>query len=417
MGITQNERNRLQSVLKQHSKSATIHVRKQTIYIENLWYFQKEELAFSEESVEYLIDLFSISKPIPFLWGFQNINSNDIELVCPLQKSDNADYNINLKLTTYHGDISLYVNQDSQLLTVLYKYLECKQPFQIMNEFDFTLNLNAMHLQRISKSDEESKYHIVVAHLTGCPSIDTLNYQTSLDFYKRIRLAISYSAPLGPNIAVEMPENYDLEKTWFSYRPKKGLDDIRSIQVGKYDSILADILLAATKSSPRLKFIILFTAIEYLLDLNIDNDVRIAICSKLSKPNFLDQIPDVLSEIITIMRGSKISELTQRISELLASFIPVRDMHHMIIASSLHNNETKFDGGVTINRLEYTSNKNEKAYKDVSDNITHIRNNLVHYSLGSKNSIMPTTDNEKKLLPWVSLMEDIIYLAMFKLGK
>jgi hypothetical protein len=236
-----------------------------------------------------------------------------------------------------------------------------------------------------------------------------------VEFAKNLNFYLTYFDRESPTIQIFPIEKIELKfkkpcYTLFDDFPKE-------INSSSIDLTLLDILDVANKTSDiRLEFIFYFQILEYCSYYYLEQQDDLKLRQILKKPDINYNADDYIKEIIEVLSErfnvNKNSDKT-RLEKTIKNFCQIND-----IELELKENEASFkedilfDGGLKIKSLfkdvsALESNSNG-IINEVINNITKIRNVIVHLRESRENTvILPTDKNNIYLLPYLFLLRRI----------
>lgn len=184
----------------------------------------------------------------------------------------------------------------------------------------------------------------------------------------------------------------------------------------KIDFTILDILHTAHRTDDiRLQFIFYYQILEYCSYYFLENNIRQKLFNILKKPDINLNANDYSKSIIEELQDhlGKHRDDTKKMEKTINSFCCIND-----IKLELEQNidffckDLEFEGGLHIPKLfgnvEGLKTTTDNTLMTIKTNIEKIRNVLVHLRESRENKvILPTSDNEKKLIPYLYILRRI----------
>ena len=238
---------------------------------------------------------------------------------------------------------------------------------------------------------------------------DKIKFAKTLNFY------LSYYDRLSPAIQIFNTDKIDFKTklpcyTLFDVFPSE-------INSSSIDLTLLDILSVASKTTDiRLEFIFYFQILEYAAYYYMENEDDSKLRQILKRPDINLNANDYIKEIMEVLSDRfnvhKSSDKT-RLEKTIKKFCEIKDIELELKENkdSL-NKKIVFDGGLKINGLFKDISAIESGgngiLNDVINNISKIRNVIVHLRESRENTvILPTERNNELLLPYLYLLRRI----------
>ena len=149
--------------------------------------------------------------------------------------------------------------------------------------------------------------------------------------------------------------------------------------------------------------------------LEVKNNIKKELNNILKRPDINSKSKEYTRNILENLQDhfNKYRNDSDKMEKIFTEYIAYDD----IILELLENGdyfckEVEFDGGLIIKKLfnkpEEIENSNDNMLSTIRKNIERIRNVLVHLREQRENKvILPTPDNDKKLLPYLYLIKRI----------
>jgi hypothetical protein len=189
------------------------------------------------------------------------------------------------------------------------------------------------------------------------------------------------------------------------------------ISASKIDTTLLDILSVANKTKDiRLEFIFYYQIIEYAAYYYLENEDNSKLRQILKRPDINSSANDYVREIMEVLSDHfnvNKSNDREKIHKTIKHYCSIND----IKLELKENKETfkldiKFDGGLTLKSLFSDESAIESSKNGILnlaiDNISKIRNVIVHLREKRENTvILPTEKNNRLLLPYLYILRRI----------
>jgi hypothetical protein len=238
---------------------------------------------------------------------------------------------------------------------------------------------------------------------------DKIKFAKTLNFY------LSYYDRQSPSIQIFNTDKIDFKTklpcyTLFDVFPPE-------INASSIDLTLLDILSVANKTTDiRLEFIFYYQILEYAAYYHMESEDDSKLRQILKRPDINLNANDYIKEIIEVLSDRfnihKNSDKT-RLDKTIKQFCTIKDIELELKQNedSL-NKEIIFDGGLKINGLFKDISAIESGgngiLNDVINNVSKIRNVIVHLRESRENTvILPTERNNELLLPYLYLLRRI----------
>ncbi|WP_159950005.1 hypothetical protein [Polaribacter septentrionalilitoris] len=244
---------------------------------------------------------------------------------------------------------------------------------------------------------------------------DINDIEDKIKFAKTLNFYLSYYDRQTPLIQVFNTDKIDFKTkvpcyTLFDVFPTE-------INASSIDLTLLDILSVASKTTDiRLEFIFYYQILEYAAYYHIESEDDQKLRQILKRPDinlnandYIKEIMEVLSERFNI---HKTSDKT-RIDKTIKRFCSIKDIELELKENEESlNKKIVFDGGLKISGLFKDISAVESGangiLNDILNNISKIRNVIVHLRESRENTvILPTERNNELLLPYLYLLRRI----------
>jgi hypothetical protein len=233
------------------------------------------------------------------------------------------------------------------------------------------------------------------------------NSDEILEIARHINFYMYYFDRESPLIVIHKPN----EEIWVDkaviqkHFPEK-------ILASQIDTFMLDLWSGACRGSGRLAYIYYYQMLEYAAFYFVEEQVKLRIEKILKRPDILSSTDSCLSQVIDEVveyRQSDEVKLTAVIRRAVSS-----DKVWGVIEQyrDYFTKPQDFDGGYKIEPFikdDWTAEDFERDWiPKVPDRLRQIRNALVHSRESRVGQVIsPTKLNNKKLLPWVKLIEEI----------
>ncbi|HLO73488.1 MAG TPA: hypothetical protein VK164_06090 [Flavobacterium sp.] len=239
--------------------------------------------------------------------------------------------------------------------------------------------------------------------------VDKIHFAKTLNFY------LSYYDRESPIIQIF---NNDVTENLFKKPCYSLFDEFpNSINANKMDSTLLDILNVAHKTEDiRLEFIFYYQILEYCSYYFIEQEDEFKLKKILKQPDINYKADDYIKEILEVLSERFNVHKTSdkiRLDKTIKNYCKIEDIELELYENeSLFKQDIHFDGGLKIKALFKDKTAIETngpgIFNDVINNITKIRNVIVHLRESRENTvILPTERNNIYLLPYLYLLRRI----------
>lgn len=234
-------------------------------------------------------------------------------------------------------------------------------------------------------------------------------------FLRLFNFYLEYFERGCPQVIIYKKEYYDEEFTepCYSTDPTNFPDIINAKNIDY--TILETLSIAHRTEDTRLQFIFYFQVLEYCTYYFLDNNIKKELNNILKRPDINSKSKEYTRNILENLQDhfNKYRNDSDKMEKIFTEYITYDD----IILELLENGDyfckdVEFDGGLVIKKLfnkpEEIENSNDNMLSTIRKNIERIRNVLVHLREQRENKvILPTPDNDKKLLPYLYLIKRI----------
>ncbi len=315
----------------------------------------------------------------------------------------------------YNGDtFKCYFDKSSKTLELLAKgFQPLESPsrtnyreLRMFNDY-FTIEEQPDFIKEFFKDSEPYSFY-----LEG----DLEKYSTDFSYLLRLlNFYLAYFDRETPQVILFKKEKYSEEFNPACYFDKtKQFPD--SINARQLDFTVLETLDIANKTDDiRLQFIFYFQVLEYCSYYYLDNSIKKELGNILKKPDINSNSNEYTKSIIEKLQDHfyRFKNDSDKMEKLIFDHCSIEDIRLELESNcDFFCQDVEFDGGLIVKKLfnkkEDIQAINEATLSAIRKNIERIRNVLVHLREQRENKvILPTPDNNKKLIPYIFLVRRI----------
>jgi hypothetical protein len=398
-------------VFLENNPKASIDHEDKKFVIRGLWEDDTICLRVSDIEGEFIEILNSTIFPPPFSAIF-HIEEKSLEFIFSVRSTD--DYLWERKFDFIHNEItySCEFNKSSEKLM---RIAQAASPIKPISYSDHrNLRIYRDYSKRSDLPDPVSKFfkdREPMSFFVSPISIENLDYV--IDLAMHLNFYMAYFDKHTPQIFIHRPE--DIQESIYEKDGKVDVKDISfpdTIVSHELNSYMLDLWVGSRRVSGRMKYIYNYQLLEYASFYFIEEEIKINVRKILRRPEIISSIdtciPLILDEIVNYRKPDE-QKMTMVVKK---SVEPYRVWKVIEEFMEFFSKPINFDGGFNLDPLV----KEDWDVDDfiaswipkIPDNLRWIRNALVHsreFRMGKV--ITPTRSNNKKLLPWTRLIEEI----------
>jgi len=373
---------------------------------------------WNDESFGFLIPTGTKSPSFANIFLFEEYSSifhkskNLWEFIYTPEKKDSPLLNRNFEFIYLGETFKCYFGKSSSNLTFLAKHFiilksETQTSYRNLRYYkDFFIKEKPDYVKEYFKDREPYSFYV---------SGNIQNIADKNHFTKTLNFYLSYYDRNSPVIQLFNTER--IENTFV--KPCYTLFDEfpASINTNNIDNTLLDILNVANKTSDiRLEFIFYFQILEYCSYYFIEQEDDFKLRKILKQPDINYKADDYIKEILEVLSDRfnvhKQSDKI-RLEKTIKNYCSIEDLVIELKENeSLFKQDILFDGGLKIKQLFKDSDAIQTNGAGILDtiinNITKIRNVIVHLRESRENTvILPTDRNNVYLHPYLYLLRRI----------
>ena len=184
------------------------------------------------------------------------------------------------------------------------------------------------------------------------------------------------------------------------------------ILASNIDTYMLDLWSGAQAVNGRLAFLYYYQMLEYAAFYFIEEQVKLRVKKILRRPDLLSSTDSCLTQVIDEIVDYRQTDETKLTTVVKRTVNPERVWGVIEHNKDFFAKTQIFDGGFTIEAFindDWTADDFDKAWiPKLPDKLRQIRNALVHSRESRVGQVIaPTRANNKKLTPWVKLIEEI----------
>ena len=241
-------------------------------------------------------------------------------------------------------------------------------------------------------------------------------YKSDFTYFLRLfNFYLEYFDRDCPQVILYKKESYKEEFTTpcYSTDPKNFPKAINANQIDF--TILETLSIAHRTEDTRLQFIFYFQVLEYCTYYFLDTNIKKELNRILKKPDIHSKSKEYTRNILENLQDhfNKYRNDADKMEKIISEYITYDDVVLELLENSdFFCNDIEFEGGLVIKKLfnkpEDIESANDNMLSTIRRNIEKIRNVLVHLREQRENKvILPTPDNDKKLLPYLFVIKRI----------
>jgi hypothetical protein len=365
-----------------------------------------------DKSIQELKDVILVD----YLAAIYHTKTDTLEFIFgPVEKEDENDYTSRKFDFNYEGEtFKCYFDKVTKPLELLATGFQRSKSnsktnhreLRMLNDF-YTLDEQPEFIKEFFKNSEPYSFFI---------KGNLKKYKDDFTYFLRLlNFYLEYFDRECPQVIMYKKENYKEEFTVPCYSTD-ATNFPKSINATNIDfTILETLSIAHRTEDTRLQFIFYFQVLEYCTYYFLDTNIKKELNNILKRPDINSKSKEYSRNILENLQDhfNKYRNDSDKMEKIISEYISYDD----IVLELLENadyfcSDIEFEGGLVIkklfNKTEDIESSNDNMLTTIRRNIEKIRNVLVHLREQRENKvILPTPDNDKKLLPYLFIIKRI----------